>query len=81
MNQEKKPSFLEETLRKVEDICFQNVENVDRLRTELLEFLPEKIKQSFKNGLEAGRRKTGQDKTGKPAYKEAGRKPYRNWRR
>jgi hypothetical protein len=70
MQTAKEPTFLEEVMRKTEDIIYQNMENVDRLRTELLEFLPEKIKQSFRNGLEAGTRKKGQDG-----------KPYRKFRR
>jgi len=73
MEKVKEPNFLDEVMRKVEDIIFQNRENPDRLRTELLEFLPEKIKQSFRNGVEAGSRKTGQVRQNK--------KPYRQFRR
>lgn len=75
MEKPKEPTFLDEVMRKVEDIVYQNQENTDRLRTELLEFLPAKIKQSFKNGVEAGMRKTGQDR------QDRQKKPYQKFRR
>ena len=70
----KKTSYLEKIAQEVEEIFYQNMDDMDEIRAQMLEYIPAKLKESFKNGLEVGQRqRTGQGGQTK--------KPYRKFRK
>jgi len=69
---EKRSTFMHETIQQMYGVI-RDAKSEDELREVLTYLFTDKIKESFKNGLEVGKRQNGQDRPNK--------KPYRNYQR
>jgi len=81
MEQKKTAGFVDEVVQEMYEIVGNDLR--EETKEKLAVSIGLSLKQSFLNGIEVGlkKRQNGQDRTNKPAHREAGRNPYRNYRR